>query len=876
MGEMSIRFYGKRLPGALRLLSGLLAASLVCLPVLLTAAETETAAVANRILAITYGKGTVHIRTEKPVEYRYRIYSAQDPLRVVADFPGMTLEDLKSPEFTPDEHFLDLKTSIQESPAGSLARVELFLARPADYDVVLDEEDFRIVIAGNGVAAETSAAGISRSGATADAVSGETPVAAVPVPEPTAPAKKVLSVNSKGTQVTLATDGKIGKYRYFPLGAPARLVVDLYGVTPDFTSRDFPLESGFKNVRVGTYADKTRFVFDAGTQQLPAYAVTSSGGVVNIAWDSRGASAKVEPAKAAPAKAVSGGPVTIKNVDFEVVKGRSILTIGLSGPAEVIEPVATGDVVRFGVKNANISRALRRAVDPSAFPSAIRLITPYTVLAGGTQDVRFAIELKGAVPYALGKEGNRLQFVVENGPFAEPVPAAVETRKIPVAPGAPGQTTPLVTGRPEAIAERSVRPNFGTSPLVADVSGQEVYTGQKISLVFDDANIRNILQLIAEVSDLNIIAGDDVKGTITLRLVDVPWDQALRLIMDIKGLGMVREGNVVRIMPKETIRKMVEDEFAANRALEKMEDLVTEVITVSYSDLETLTKRGKEYLTERGKIIGDVRNKQLIVTDVPSVVAGVRKLVALVDAPDRQVIIEARIVEAVSTFSRDLGVNWLLSYDSNPGGNSSVATDIGGGGSFSIPPEAVAAGFGGFASDFTFGRVGLDKVILDLRLSALEQSGQGRIISTPRVTTLNGQEAEIAQGTEIPYTTVSDEGTKIEFKKAELSLKVKPEINPDGSVFLEIEARNDARGANVPTGVGEAVAIDTKKAQTKVLVNDGETTVIGGIFIEDKSESDSGIPYLKNIPILGYLFKSKSIEEQRRELLIFITPRILE
>jgi type IV pilus assembly protein PilQ len=876
MGEMSFRFNGKRLPSALRLLSGLLAGALVCLPVLLTAAETEKEAVANRILAITYDQGTVHIRTDKPVEYRYRIYSAQDPLRVVADFPGMTLEELKSPEFTPDEHFVDLKTSIQESPAGSLARVELFLARPADYDVVLDEEDFRIVIAGNGAAAaETPSAGISRSGETTDTVAGETP-AVLPVPEPTVPATKVLSVNSKGTQVALATDGKIGKFRYFPLGAPARLVVDLYGVTPDFTSRVFPLESGFNNVRVGTYPDKTRFVFDAGTQQLPAYAVTSTGGVVNVAWDSKGASAKAEPVTATPAKVVSGGPVTIKNVDFKVVKGRSILTIGLSGPAEVIEPVATGDVVRFGIKNANISRALRRAVDPSAFPSAIRLITPYTVLAGGTQDVRFAVELKGLVPYVLGKEGNSLQFVVENGPFAEPVPAAVETRQIPVAPGAPGQTTSLVAGRPEAIAERSVRPNLGTSPLVADVSGQEVYTGQKISLVFDDADIRNILQLIAEVSDLNIIAGDDVKGTMTLRLVDVPWDQALQLIMDIKGLGMLREGNVVRIMPKAAIRKMVEDEFTANRALEKMEDLVTEVITVSYSDLDSLTKRGKEYLTERGKIIGDVRNKQLIVTDVPSVVAGVRKLVALVDAPDRQVLIEARIVEAVSTFSRDLGVNWLLSYDNNPGGNSSVATDIGGGGSFSIPPEAVAAGFGGFASDFTFGRVGLDKVILDLRLSALEQSGQGRIISTPRVTTLNGQEAEIAQGTEIPYTTVSDEGTKIEFKKAELSLKVKPEINPDGSVFLEIEARNDSRGATVPTGVGEAVAIDTKKAQTKVLVNNGETTVIGGIFIEDKSDSDSGIPYLKNIPILGYLFKSKSVEEQRRELLIFITPRILD
>jgi type IV pilus assembly protein PilQ len=861
MGEMSLRFYGKRLPSALRLLSGLLAGALVCLPGLLTAAEPEKEAVTNRILAITYDQGTVHIRTEKPVEYRYRIYGAQDPLRVVADFPGMTLEDLKSPEFTPDEHFLDLKTSIQESPAGSLARVELLLARPADYDVVLDEEDFRIVIAGNGVAAAE----------TADTVSGKTP-AALPVPEPTVPAKKVLSVNSKGSQVALATDGKIDKYRYFPLGAPARLVVDLYGVIPDFTSRAFPLDSGFKNVRVGTYPDKTRFVFDAGTQQLPAYAVTSSGAVVNIAWESKAASAEVEPATAAPAKAVSGGTVTIKNVDFQVVKGRSILTIGLSGPAEVIEPVATGDIVRFGVKNANISRALRRAVDPSAFPSAIRLITPYTVLAGGTQDVRFAVELKGAVPYALGKEGNRLQFVVENGPFAEPVPASVETREIPVTPGASSHISPAGKG-PETMVEMPIKPGVSVGQVVAGTTAPEVYTGQKISLVFDDANIRNILQLIAEVSDLNLIAGDEVKGTITLRLIDVPWDQALNLIMDIKGLGMLRDGNVARILPKEQIRKMREEEFTSARTLEKLEDLVTEVMVVNYSNVEEVSKRSKEYLTERGKIIADLRNKKLIVTDIPSVVAKIKNLVALVDTPERQVLIEARIVEASSTFSRDLGVNWHFTYDNNPTGNTSTATETTGGGAFVLDPSTITSGF---ASALTFGRLGIDNVILDLRLSALEQSNQGRIISTPRVTTLNGQEAVISQGTEIPYSTTSDEGTKIEFKKAELSLKVKPEINPDGSIFMEIVARNDARGTVVPTGTGNAVAIDTKSAETKVLLHDGETTVIGGIFIEDKSDSDSGVPWLKNIPVLGYLFKSRSVSEERRELLIFITPRILE
>jgi type IV pilus assembly protein PilQ len=240
------------------------------------------------------------------------------------------------------------------------------------------------------------------------------------------------------------------------------------------------------------------------------------------------------------------------------------------------------------------------------------------------------------------------------------------------------------------------------------------------------------------------------------------------------------------------------------------------------------------------------------------------------------VLIEARIVEASSTFARDLGVNWGISYNDTPGDDSGNNASIGMGGSYLIDAPSAGSVASGLASGLTFGQVGVDKMVLDLRLAALESAGQGRIISTPRVTTLNGEEAEISQGTEIPYQTTSDEGTKTEFKDAELSLKVTPEINPDGSVILEIEAKNDSRGATVSTGLGEAPAIDTKMAKTKVLVKDGETTVIGGIFIQDKSESDAGVPWLMNIPILGHLFKSHSISEERRELLVFITPRILD
>ncbi len=671
------------------------------------------------------------------------------------------------------------------------------------------------------------------------------------------------------------TDGHIAKFRHFSLGAPPRLVVDLYGVKPGSTDNSYTLQGEFRGLRTGKYPDKTRFVFDSATEQLPEFNVSSTGQAVQVTWNNLPIAGEV----AAPEQ--QGAPVTVESVKFNREDDRSVLTVTLSGPATVQELEAEGDLIRFGVKNALISRALRRSVDPSSFPSAIRMVTPYTVMVDGAQDVRFAVELKGPVPYRLQKDGKVLRFVVDDGPFAESPPMPLETQRVAVpvttrSSSFEETTEPADSGR--GVAAPVMAPSFAPTVGSLESGGvqSEAYSGQKISLVFDDANIRNILQLIAEVSDLNIIAGDDVRGTITLRLVDVPWDQALKLIMDIKGLGMLREGNIVRIMPKEQIRKMQQEQFAASRALEKMEDLVTEVMTVNYTDVGSVASRSRGRLTERGNIIEDVRDKKLIVTDIPSAVADIRTLIALLDTPERQVLIEARIVEASSTFSRDLGVNWGISYDNNPTGVSGVAGDTGLGGSFALNPASIAAGSAGFGSAFTFGRVGLDKVVLDLRLSALEQSGHGRIVSTPRVSTLNGQEAEISQGTEIPYTTTSDQGTKTEFKKAELSLKVTPEINPDGSIFLEIEAKNDSRGATVPTGLGSAPAIDTKKAETKVLVHDGETTVIGGIFIEDQQKSEAGVPWLKSIPGLGHLFKSRSVSNERRELLIFITPRILD
>ena len=339
---------------------------------------------------------------------------------------------------------------------------------------------------------------------------------------------------------------------------------------------------------------------------------------------------------------------------------------------------------------------------------------------------------------------------------------------------------------------------------------------------------------------------------------------------------MLREGNIVRVLPKGKIRTMRETELSAARSQEKLEPLVTEVVTVSYADLGSIAGPTKETLSERGNLTEDSRNKLLIITDVPSRIAKAKDLIKILDTPERQVMIEARIVQVASNYSRDLGINWgLQSRTTDP--NSFIEQGVASlGGGFLIDPVNEAVGSfvanPGLGTQMRFGQAIFDNVILDLQISALESEGKGKVISTPRVTTLNGQTAKISQGTTIPYQTSGADGPKTEFVNAELKLEVIPVINPDNTIILEVIASNDTPGAFVP---GSGLSIDTKTAETKVLIKDGETTVIGGIFVENQAEGVTGVPWLMHIPLLGQLFKSTAIQTTKDELLIFITPRIL-
>ena len=689
-------------------------------------------------------------------------------------------------------------------------------------------------------------------------------MAAVALATPLWAADSLSMVTVADNRVDLSATGDVEQIRYFSLTDPKRLVVDLYGVQVGDHAEEFTLNDGFSRLRVGPRAESTRFVFDVTGAVFPTFNVDTQGNQAVVTWQ-HGQQA-VEQALAEPAP-VNSAKITA--IDFSSTGGQSRLNISVSGTSRATQPRQDGNRVEFALRDTTLPRSLRRIFDTLAFPSAIFSVTPYLVDAGGVPQVRFVVLLKDDVPYRLDKVAGGYVFSVDDGSFTRGADAVAGMTALP-AEGGPDAAAPKMTG---PSVEVPAQPG-ATAPVIEQVgSQQKQYTGERTSLVFDNADVRDILRLIAEISDLNIIASDDVQGNITLRLIDVPWDQALDLILDVTGLGMIQEGNVVRVLPQDVIRAKKEAELTAARSQEKLEPLTTEVITVSYADLGSVSGPVQSLLSDRGSLTEDKRNKYLIVTDVQQRIDKARELIAILDTPERQVMIEARIVEVNSNFSRDLGVDWGIDYD-NPGdrlgsaglgvgGEFTIGLPAGGG---NIPTEA------GLGAGFTFGRIGIDQTVLDLRISALETNGKLKIISMPKVTTLNGEEALISQGTTIPYQTSGADGPKTEFVSAELKLEVTPVINPDDSIIMEILATNDSPSI---TAGATAPSIDTKKAETKVLVRDGETTVIGGIFVENSSNSDAGTPWLKDVPILGHLFESKRNSNTRSELLVFITPRIL-
>jgi type IV pilus assembly protein PilQ len=427
------------------------------------------------------------------------------------------------------------------------------------------------------------------------------------------------------------------------------------------------------------------------------------------------------------------------------------------------------------------------------------------------------------------------------------------------------------------------------------------FTGEKLSLNFQNVEVRAVLQVIADFTGLNIITSDTVTGNLTLRLKDVPWDQALDIILQSKGLSMRKNGTVVWIAPSDELATKEKLELESKQQILDLEPLHTETFHLRFQRAENfvkiLTDEKQRILSKRGSAVIDARTNTLFIQDTPTKMDEIRNLIAQVDLPVRQVMIESRIVEASDTFSKNLGVRLGLHDQTAQGvpvtlGGGSGRLDVGSTyndtgfhtGQITDNPTVdqllnvnmAAAGISGFnpgAISFVLFRRGLAR-FLNLELTALQADGRGKIISNPRVVTSDQTEATIEQGTEIPYQEKTSSGaTSISFKKAVLSLTVKPQITPDDNVIMDLKVNKDSRGADTPTA---GPAIDTKKISTQVLVENGGTVVIGGIYTQDERTTVTKVPLFGDIPLVGNLFKNTQKRDDKTELLIFVTPRILK
>lgn len=707
------------------------------------------------------------------------------------------------------------------------------------------------------------------------------------------------AILATGDGIELSVQGGVETFNSFRLAKPERLVVDMFKVQNSLKENTVAVGSfGIGSARIGTTPDKVRVVLDASGEALPAFDVVKSDLGVKIKPKKgaampqpanaapqapvaavKPASAPVKAAAPAPAPARAAAPTGVKveaphtaqmkgaleALDFAVVDGVSRITMKLYGSCDPRQPVRGPQGLTLTIDNCQVPKQLQRALDTSKFGTPILSVTPYQVKGKSGFATKILVRLQGSPEFTTRVKGDTLTW-----DFVNPGPAVAA--KLPPAPApAPAKVQPPAEQKVAEEFPIPAREEAMTQVTPGDPSkrtAKKSYTGRRVTLEFSDADIRRIFQLIAEVSNLNFLISDDVQGTISIKLVNVPWDQALDVILDAKGLAMVRDGNIVQIKPRSKMQNQADEELAAKRAAERLLELRTAVFEVNYASVSEVATQFNIMKSDRGIITKDDRTSRVIVKDIQPALDEMRALLKNLDLPEKQVMIEARIVEATSTFTRDLGVQWGLSYrdgSASVAGINAVDTAFGG---VVSPTGPGATGAGGLGLGMSFGKL-TSNIQLDMRLAAAATIGQVKIISTPKVVTLNNKAAKISQGQSIPYQTTSAEGTKTEFVEAALTLEVTPHITADGSVSMKIKASNNSPGAGSPP------PINKKEATTELVVANGDTTVIGGIYVDSDTDSDTGVPFLSDIPLLGWLFKSNTKLKTKTELLIFITPKIV-
>ena len=635
----------------------------------------------------------------------------------------------------------------------------------------------------------------------------------------------------------------------FSIQSPARIALDFPGISNAMGRSTVEINQGnLKSVSVVQAGDRTRVVLNL--KQATPYKAQIQGKSLLVVLDAIAGTAPQVAQGSGFAESRNRDTQPLKDLDFRRgADGAGRIVVALPSNQVGVDVRLQGQTVVVEFLKSTLPEGLRRRLDVSDFGTPVQTVTTFQ-----TGDrVRMVIEPRGLWVHSAYQSDD--QFVVEIKP------QMIDPSKLTQGPG---------------------------------------YSGQKLSLNFQNIEVRSLLQVIADFTNFNIITSDSVNGAVTLRLQDVPWDQALDIILQAKGLGMRKTGNVLWIAPRDEITAKEKLELESAAALQNLEPLRTQSFQMNYTKAAdiaaSLTASGTaggagannaRILSPRGSAISEARTNQLFVTDIASKLEQVQQLIATLDIPVRQVLIEARIVEATDTFGKSLGIK--LGGGINPAGGvkvfslggSQVNTTFGANavegaaqttsGSFVNLPAVGQGGYNPASFAVSIFNSAANR-FLNLELSALEADGKGKVVSSPRVVTADQIKALIEQGTELPYQVATSSGaTSIAFRKANLKLEVTPQITPEGNIILDLDVNKDTVGQSTAAGF----AINTKHIKTQVLVENGGTVVIGGIFELTENDSETKVPLLGDLPAIGNLFKTRSRIANKQEMLVFITPKMI-
>lgn len=666
------------------------------------------------------------------------------------------------------------------------------------------------------------------------------------------------------------------------------------GIVGGVLTQSFPAaepgSSGLTRVTINLREKATYRIRVDGTS---LHVVFSSGG-------GAGAGALSGAAGGAQAKSAAAEEAQLREVKFDKSGASSperiVVSLASGSPTYALS-VAPNGKLRLELRKTHVPETQRRTLDVSAFRGMVRTVSVFEDAATGSAVLE--VSRDGDSQGSVSLDGDRLvwSFDASGGKLGKSTRRTVTVARED-APVVQKIETSII---PEIHVETSDGAQAGFTGNVSAQVGADGrrYNGRRIDLDLKDADIHNILRLLADVGRVNIVTADDVSGSITIRMRNVPWDQALDVVLQAKGLGMVHQGNLIRVAPMATLQKERELKLTQQKQELELAPLETRLIPVSYASAEELQSRAKDFLSPRGSLAVDSRTNVLIARDVAGNLNHIEELVRSLDTQTPQVLVEARIVEATSRYSRDIGIQWggdatFSEATGNPtgiafpsragvsGGNYDNLTPTAGlspfqrniaNPNFAVNlPATVGTGQGG-ALGLAFGSID-NNFNLNVRLSAAEASGMVRIVSSPRILTLDNRDARISQGTLIPFSQVSAQGVQTTFQEAKLQLLVKPHVTADGSVAMHVKVNRDEPDFTQTSARGDPTILK-REAETDLLVMDGHTAVIGGIFTRNTGRNLDQIPFFGDIPILGILFQRRRASDVRNELIIFLTPRIV-